>query len=69
MNGNLIVITGPSGVGKGSLVKKLLENSSKYALSISATTRKIREGEENGKDYFFISEKDFDYLMQKNGFL
>ncbi|MGA1099522.1 MAG: guanylate kinase, partial [Candidatus Nanopelagicales bacterium] len=69
MNGNLIVITGPSGVGKGSLVKKLLANSSKYALSISATTRKIREGEENGKDYFFISEKDFDHLIQKNGFL
>lgn len=69
MNGNLIVITGPSGVGKGSLVKKLLASSSKYSLSISATTRKIREGEENGKDYFFISEKDFDDLIQKNGFL
>jgi len=69
VNGNLIVITGPSGVGKGSLVKKLLAKSSKYALSISATTRKIREGEENGKDYFFISEKDFDHLIQKNGFL
>ena len=69
MNGNLIVITGPSGVGKGSLIKKLLASGSKYSLSISATTRKIREGEENGKDYFFISEKDFDDLIQKNGFL
>lgn len=69
MSGNLIVITGPSGVGKGSLVKKLLATSTKYSLSVSATTRKIREGEENGREYYFISEKEFDDLIQKNGFL
>lgn len=69
MNRNLIVITGPSGVGKGSLVRKLLATKPNYSLSISATTRSKRPGEEDGRDYFFISEKEFNQLIQNDGFL
>ena len=52
----LIVITGPSGVGKGTLVKKLLEKNKNLWLSISATTRLPREGEEEGREYFFLNK-------------
>ncbi len=65
----LIVITGPSGVGKGTLVKKLIKNSEDLWLSISATTRSPREGEKHGKEYFFLNKKEFEYLVDNNGFL
>ena len=53
----LIIITGPSGVGKGTVVKEILNmNSNKIWLSISATTRNAREGEENGVHYYFLSK-------------
>ena len=64
-----ILITGPSGVGKGSLVKKLLERNNDLWLSVSATTRKPREGEKNGEDYYFLNRKRFEELVNEKGFL
>ncbi len=65
----LKVITGPSGVGKGTLVKKLIEEDKNIWLSISATTRSPREGEIDGKHYFFLKQKDFKNLIKEDGFL
>jgi len=59
----LIIITGPSGVGKGTVVKNVLEKDKTIWLSISATTRKPREGEENGKDYYFLTTKKFKEMI------
>ncbi len=64
--GMLIVVSGFSGVGKGTLVKQLMKRYDGYAISISATTRAPREGEAEGRDYFFKSEKEFEDLI-KNG--
>ncbi|MEM7757603.1 MAG: guanylate kinase [Cyanobacteria bacterium P01_A01_bin.40] len=58
--GKLIVITGPSGVGKGTLVKLLLQRHPQLKLSVSATTREPRPGEIDGVDYFFLNQKDFE---------
>ncbi len=68
-NKGLIVITGPSGVGKGTIVKKLLEGNQNLWLSISATTRLPRKGEVNGKDYFFLNKEEFQDLVADNGFI
>ncbi len=57
--GQLIVLTGPSGVGKGTLVQLLLERHPEYFLSISATTRSPRAGEEEGKSYYFLEKEQF----------
>ena len=65
----LIVITGPSGVGKGTLVKQLLARHQELWLSISATTRLPREGEVEGEHYFFLEQKKFDELIRNAGFL
>ena len=51
--GSLVIISGFSGAGKGTVVKELMKNYECYALSISATTRNPRPGEENGREYFF----------------
>lgn len=67
--GSLIVISGFSGAGKGTLVKRLLELHDEYALSISMTTRTPRPGEENGKSYFFVSEDEFEQTIAKEGLL
>jgi guanylate kinase len=56
----ILVITGPSGVGKGTLIKGLLDRVPGLELAVSATTRRPREGEVNGVDYHFLSEGDFD---------
>ena len=68
-NGILVVISGFSGAGKGTLVKKLLENYDNYALSISMTTRNPREGEENGVHYFFTDHDTFEKKINENGLL
>ena len=65
----LIVLTGPSGVGKGTLVKKLLLRHQELWLSVSATTRVPREGEIDGQDYFFLEQQKFDDLINNDGFL
>ena len=65
----LIIITGPSGVGKGTVVKELLDRNKDIWLSISATTRKPRVGEKDGENYYFISEKKFKDMIDKKEFL
>lgn len=67
--GNFFVISGPSGAGKGTLVKALIEQVPDAWLSVSATTRKPREGEVDGKHYHFISNDQFDDLVRQDGFL
>lgn len=66
--GMLIVISGPSGSGKGTVVKQL-DNYEQYALSISMTTRKPRPGEEHGKDYFFCEREEFQEIRDEGGLL
>lgn len=63
--GILVVVSGFSGAGKGTLMKALLEKYDNYALSISATTRKPREGEVHGREYFFLSTEEFEELIEK----
>ena len=67
-DGSMIILSSPSGAGKTTLVK-LLAKSKNYQISISHTTRKPRENEANGKDYFFINEKEFKDLINKEEFL
>ncbi|PSF38621.1 guanylate kinase [Aphanothece hegewaldii CCALA 016] len=69
MSGQLIVITGPSGVGKGTLVHKLLERYPNLHLSVSATTRLPRAGEIDGKDYYFVSKEVFGQMIQEEKLL
>ncbi|MCI9048267.1 MAG: guanylate kinase [Hungatella sp.] len=63
--GILAVVSGFSGAGKGTLMKALLEKHHNYALSISATTREPREGETNGREYFFVTKEAFEEMIQK----
>ena len=65
----LIIITGPSGVGKGTVVKELLDRNKDIWLSISATTRKPRMGEKDGENYYFISDERFKDMIDKKEFL
>ena len=67
--GALIVISGFSGAGKGTLVKKMLSAYDRFALSISMTTRAPREGEVNGREYFFVTREEFDETVAKGGLL
>lgn len=66
--GKLFVLSGPSGVGKGTICKKLLENID-LEISVSATTRKPREGEIEGVSYFFVNHDRFEDMIQKSEFL
>lgn len=63
--GSLIVVSGPSGAGKGTLCKRLLELNPNVSLSVSATTRAMREGEKDGVHYYFISTEDFVSMIEK----
>lgn len=67
--GILIVVSGFSGAGKGTLMKKLLETYDTYALSVSMTTRKPREGERDGIEYFFSTKEDFEKKIAENGLI
>ncbi len=67
--GKLIVYTGYSGVGKGTIMKKLLSLDDRVRLSVSCTTREPREGEIDGVHYFFISKDKFEDMIAKDGFL
>ena len=67
--GLIIVVSGFSGAGKGTVMKALTAKYDKYALSISATTRNPRPGEENGREYFFVSNEEFEKLIEENGLI
>jgi guanylate kinase len=65
----IVVITAPSGAGKSSIVRKLLVQNHELAFSISCTTREKRVGEEDGRDYYFISVEEFKRKIQNNEFV
>ncbi len=65
----VVVITGPSGVGKGTLIRALRDRIPELELSVSATTRSPRPGEENGRDYWFLSREDFEKRIADGGFV
>jgi guanylate kinase len=65
----VFVITGPSGVGKGTLIRELLARCPSLELSISATTRQPREGEADGRDYYFLSPEEFQRRIDEKDFL
>jgi guanylate kinase len=65
----VFVITGPSGVGKGTLIARLLERVPGLELSVSATTRQPREGEIDGRDYHFLASEQFDARIETEDFL
>jgi guanylate kinase len=67
--GKVFVITGPSGVGKGTLIELLLERVPQLELSVSATTREPRPGEEDGRDYHFLTPDEFDQRVEAGDFL
>ena len=67
--GKLVIISGFSGVGKGTVVKELLKNYGHYVLSVSMTTRSPREGEEHGVNYYFVTNEEFEKMIKENGFL
>ena len=68
--GLLIIMSGPSGVGKGEIRKKVMEDESlKLWFSVSMTTRSIRPGEENGREYFFVSKEEFKKTLHEGGLL
>ena len=65
----LIILTGPSGVGKGTVVKEILGKEKNFWLSISATTREPRDGEKEGENYYFLNQETFKEMIEKNLFL
>ena len=65
----LIILTGPSGVGKGTVIKEILGKDKNIWLSISATTREPREGEKEGENYFFLNQEKFKEMIEQNLFL
>ena len=68
MAGLLFVVSGPSAAGKGTICKRVLAETD-LELSVSATTRKPRPGEEHGKEYYFLTEEEFVQTIENNGFV
>ena len=66
---NLFIVAAPSGCGKTSLVKALIEKTENLCVSVSHTTRTARPGEEHGKNYFFVSQQEFNQINQDDGFI
>ncbi|HEY3250187.1 MAG TPA: guanylate kinase [Ignavibacteria bacterium] len=64
----LFVISAPSGAGKTTIIKELLREAPELEFSVSATTRKMREGEQQGKDYYFLTEEEFDKKIKEGKF-
>ena len=62
--GSLIIISGTTCAGKGSVIKKVLEDNPNMSLSISYTSRKMRKGEEEGVDYYFITREEFEQKIK-----
>jgi len=67
--GSILILSGPSGCGKSSLLKNLYKHINNYYFSISTTTRKPREGENHGVDYFFVTKEEFEDDIKNNNFL
>lgn len=67
--GNVIVVCGPSGCGKTTLIKRLMKEDPSFSFSVSHTTRTPRETEENGVDYHFVSDSDFDIMIEEDAFI
>ena len=67
--GKLFVIAAPSGAGKTSLVRALMERMPQLKFSISYTTRRPRETEQEGRDYFFVAREEFDRMIERGEFL
>ena len=69
MRNVLMVVSGPSGVGKGTLVKTMIKRREDVVESVSCTTRAPREGEVNGREYFFLSKEEFARRIEEGDFL
>ena len=69
MKGILFIISSPSGGGKGTLIKEILRTTENIRYSVSFTTRKMRDGEIHGRDYFFVSPEEFTNLVKQGDFL
>ena len=67
-NGMMFVLSSPSGVGKTTLTKKIAQNNLDFKISVSHTTRKPRQNEVNGKDYYFVDKEEFNLLIKKEHF-
>lgn len=67
--GKLIIISGPSGVGKGTVIKELMARHPRIRYSVSATTREMRPGEVDGENYFFLTKERFEQLLAEDAFL
>lgn len=68
-NGLLVIMSAPSGCGKDTVFKELMKKRNDVVESVSATTRKPREGEVDGVNYFFLTKKQFEKMIKENGFL
>ena len=68
-HGQLIVISGPSGAGKDTIINKVVEDEKNIWISVSATSRQIRPGEKEGVNYFFFSKEEFEEKIKDNYFL